>query len=55
MRWARLLGSGSAVSLAGVAAYDLVRRKHALPRNFPVLGHARYLLESVGPELRQTS
>ena len=38
---------------AGVAVHDLVQRQHALLRNFPVLGHGRYLLESVGPELRQ--
>lgn len=39
--------------LAAVVAYDLVQRKHAILRNFPVIGHFRYLLESVGPELRQ--
>ncbi|TQK69103.1 FMN-binding glutamate synthase family protein [Nocardioides sp. SLBN-35] len=39
--------------VAGVAARDLRQRKHALLRNFPVLGHARYLLEAIGPELRQ--
>jgi len=39
--------------VAGVAVHDLVQRRHALLRNFPVLGRARYLLESVGPELRQ--
>jgi glutamate synthase domain-containing protein 2 len=32
---------------------DLTQRQHALLRNFPVIGHARRLLESVGPELRQ--
>lgn len=36
-----------------VAVYDLVQRKHAILRNFPILGHFRYLFESVGPELRQ--
>jgi glutamate synthase domain-containing protein 2 len=41
------------VAGAGVAAYDLLQRQHALLRNFPVIGHGRYLLESVGPELRQ--
>ncbi|MFW6597745.1 FMN-binding glutamate synthase family protein [Propionibacteriaceae bacterium Y2011] len=41
------------VGAAGVAAYDLWQRKHALLRNFPVIGHARYLLEAIGPELRQ--
>jgi glutamate synthase domain-containing protein 2 len=40
-------------ALAGVAAHDLRQRQHAILRNFPVVGHFRYLLESVGPELRQ--
>jgi glutamate synthase (ferredoxin) len=46
----------SALPLAGiaaVAAHDLVQRKHAILRNFPVVGHARYWLEAIGPELRQ--
>src|ERR1700741_3382675 len=49
-----------AVIVAGVAAllvivviYDLAQRKHAIIRNFPLIGHFRYLFESVGPELRQ--
>jgi glutamate synthase domain-containing protein 2 len=53
MRWTRAITSGSAAAVAGVAAYDLLQRRHALLRNFPVLGHGRYLLESIGPELRQ--
>jgi glutamate synthase domain-containing protein 2 len=48
-----VLASGSAAAVVGVAAHDLLQKKHALLRNFPVLGHGRYLLESVGPELRQ--
>lgn len=36
-----------------VAMYDLVQTKHAILRNYPVIGHFRYMLESVGPELRQ--
>jgi glutamate synthase domain-containing protein 2 len=39
--------------VVSVVVYDLVQRKHAILRNFPVIGHLRYLLESVGPELRQ--
>jgi len=39
--------------LVGVAAYDLVQRKHAILRTFPVIGHLRFLVEAVGPELRQ--
>ena len=41
------------VLLALVAVYDLVQRKHAILRNFPVIGHLRFILEAVGPELRQ--
>lgn len=33
--------------------YDLMQRKHAILRNFPIIGHIRYLLEGIGPELRQ--
>ena len=36
-----------------VLLYDVLQKKHAVLRNFPVIGHMRYLLESVGPELRQ--
>ncbi|MDH4225517.1 MAG: FMN-binding glutamate synthase family protein [Deltaproteobacteria bacterium] len=33
--------------------YDLTQTHHALLRNFPIVGHFRYWLEAVGPELRQ--
>jgi glutamate synthase domain-containing protein 2 len=49
----RLLGAGLLGGLAGLVAYDLTQRRHAILRNFPVIGHVRYLLEAVGPELRQ--
>ncbi|WP_040796605.1 FMN-binding glutamate synthase family protein [Nocardia higoensis] len=39
--------------LLGVGTYDLVQRRHSVLRNYPVLGHMRYLLESVRPELQQ--
>ena len=42
-----------ALLLVAVAIYDLLQRKHAILRNFPIIGHFRYLLEAVGPELRQ--
>ncbi|WP_217914540.1 FMN-binding glutamate synthase family protein [Miltoncostaea marina] len=48
----RALGVAGA-ALAGVVAYDLTQRKHAILRNFPVVGHLRYILEAFGPELRQ--
>ena len=36
-----------------VFIHDMVQKKHAILRNFPVVGHLRYLLEKIGPELRQ--
>ena len=39
--------------VVALACYDLVQRKHAILRNFPVIGHFRYWLETIGPELRQ--
>jgi glutamate synthase domain-containing protein 2 len=39
--------------LALVAGYDVVQRRNSILRNFPVIGHLRFLLEGVGPELRQ--
>ncbi len=36
-----------------IGIYDLVQRRHTVLRNFPVLGHIRYLSEFIGPELRQ--
>ncbi len=35
------------------ALIDVVQRQHTILHNFPLLGHLRYLLEAVGPELRQ--
>ena len=48
MLWVLLL-----ILVLGIAVYDLLQRRHAILRNFPLVGHFRYLLESVGPELRQ--
>ena len=33
--------------------YDLTQTNHSITRNYPVLGHLRFLLESAGPELHQ--
>ena len=47
--WMMLLG------LVGVAtgAHDLRQTKRAVLRNYPVIGHLRFLLEWVRPEIRQ--
>ncbi|GHE70259.1 FMN-binding glutamate synthase family protein [Roseivirga thermotolerans] len=32
---------------------DILQKKHTISHNFPIVGHLRYLLERIGPELRQ--
>mgnify|MGYP001113942173 CR=1 FL=1 len=41
------------IALVLVALRDIFQRKHTISHNFPVIGHIRYLMESVGPEIRQ--
>ncbi|MEU6076328.1 FMN-binding glutamate synthase family protein [Micromonospora sp. NPDC047074] len=53
MKWASRVVPAAVAAVAALAARDLIQRDHALLRTFPVLGRARYLLESIGPELRQ--
>lgn len=52
MKWTTVAAAGAA-ALGAVAVRDLTQKQHALKRNFPVIAHARYLLERIGPELRQ--
>lgn len=47
-----VLVAAAAVLLA-LAIYDLTQRTHAILRNYPVLGHLRFLLEDIRPELQQ--
>lgn len=49
----RIIPLVAGAATAAVGLRDLTQRRHALLRNYPVLGHARYLLETIGPELRQ--
>ena len=32
---------------------DILQKKHAIKKNFPVIGHGRYLLEKIRPEIMQ--
>lgn len=40
-------------ALALVGLRDLVQKRHSITRNYPIIGHARFLIESIRPELRQ--
>ncbi|QRF58360.1 FMN-binding glutamate synthase family protein [Variovorax paradoxus] len=39
--------------LAGTGVHDLRQTRHAILRNYPVIGHLRFLLEFIRPEIRQ--
>ncbi|MGW3357562.1 FMN-binding glutamate synthase family protein [Streptomyces bungoensis] len=41
------------VLLGLLGAWDLLQRRHSVLRNYPVLGHARFLMERIRPELQQ--
>ncbi|GAA4974513.1 FMN-binding glutamate synthase family protein [Algibacter aquimarinus] len=41
------------IFLALVAIRDIFQKKHTIIHNFPLVGHIRYMLESIGPEMRQ--
>lgn len=41
------------IVLAVIAIRDIFQKKHTIVHNFPLVGHIRYMLESIGPEMRQ--
>jgi len=55
LAWTPVAGWGLAIfgGLSVVGIIDLLQRKQALRRNYPVSAHFRYGLESIGPEIRQ--
>ena len=41
------------IAIVIIAIRDIFQRKHTISHNFPIVGHIRYMLESIGPEMRQ--
>ena len=41
------------LGLVLVGLRDVLQKRHAILRNYPVIGHLRFLLEFVRPEMRQ--
>ena len=39
--------------LLALGIYDVIQPKHAVLRNYPILGHFRYAFEMIRPEIRQ--
>jgi glutamate synthase domain-containing protein 2 len=48
-----LLAAGVFAVLAAVGVYDVVQTRHAILRNYPILGHMRFIFEGIRPEIRQ--
>ncbi len=46
-------GVGGFGALAALGTADLLQRRSTLRRNYPLLAHFRYGLETIGPEMRQ--
>lgn len=49
--WGVLPGVLGGLALLGTR--DILQRRHTVSRNYPILAHFRYFLESIGPEIRQ--
>src|SRR6476469_945846 len=49
--WWALLGGVAIIIVKGL--WDVLQRRHSILRNYPVLGHMRFLLEGIPPELQQ--
>ena len=41
------------LGLVGVGIHDLVQSRRSILRNYPVIGHLRFMLEYIRPEIRQ--
>ena len=41
------------LALSAVGVHDMLQTHHAILRNYPILGHMRFLLEFIRPEIRQ--
>jgi len=41
------------LALAALGTWDLVQTKHTILRVYPIIGHVRFLMELIRPEIRQ--
>jgi glutamate synthase domain-containing protein 2 len=41
------------LALIGVGLFDIVQPSHAILRNYPIIGHFRYIFEELRPSIRQ--
>src|SRR5690625_1397623 len=43
----------AAAAASGLTVWDLLQTKHSVLRNYPLVGHLRYLFETIRPEIQQ--
>ncbi|MGA9275464.1 MAG: FMN-binding glutamate synthase family protein, partial [Ilumatobacter sp.] len=48
-----LIGAAITGVLVLVGVWDYTQDRHSILRNYPIVGHLRFLLEDAGPELHQ--
>ncbi len=48
-----MVAGAAAVALVALVAHDVFQKKHAIVRNFPIVGRFRYWVEALGGPLRQ--
>ncbi len=48
-----LFAAGLFLLLTLVGIYDVTQKRHSILRNYPILGHMRFLFEGIRPEIRQ--
>jgi glutamate synthase domain-containing protein 2 len=41
------------IALATIGTFDLIQKRHAVLRNYPLTAHIRFILEEIRPEIRQ--
>jgi glutamate synthase domain-containing protein 2 len=49
--WVVIAALAALITVLGI--YDLLQRRHAVLRNYPILGHFRFLFEAIRPEMQQ--
>jgi glutamate synthase domain-containing protein 2 len=48
-----LIGVAVFGTMAAIGVYDVTQRSHSILRNYPVIGHMRFMFEGIRPEIRQ--
>src|SRR5690606_29350202 len=48
-----LIAAAVCAVLVAIGIYDLKQSRHAIRRNYPIIGNLRYFFEYIRPEMRQ--